>query len=101
MTLLPTRMIAAATLMAGVLILRVIVILILRVTVVILHPMKKVLTRFVPKRQPKQRKRPRPQLLRLPLGSLLRRTGKASRFKLIWGLRSTSPKCRNAVQKGR
>jgi hypothetical protein len=93
-------MIAAATLM-GVLILRVIVTLILRVTVVILHPMKKVLTRFVPKRQPKQRKRPRPQLLRLPLGSLLRRTGKASRFKLIWGLRSTSPKCRNAVQKGR
>ena len=85
MTLLPTRMIAAATLM-GVLILRVIVTLILRVTVVILHPMKKVLTRFVPKRQPKQRKRPRPQLLRLPLGSLLRRTGKASRFKLIWGL---------------
>ena len=43
-------MIAAATLMAGVLILRVIVILILRVTVVILHPMKKVLMRFVPKR---------------------------------------------------
>lgn len=42
-------MIAAATLM-GVLILRVIVTLILRVTVVILHPMKKVLMRFVPKR---------------------------------------------------
>ena len=99
MTLLPTRMIAAATLM-GVLILRVIVTLILRVTVVILHPMKKVLTRFVPKRQPKQRKRPRPQLLRLPLGSLLRRTGKASRLKLIWGLMEHKPKVQERRSEG-